>query len=269
MSREHQWIQASDEEVRAHLRSKLAHLREASSAEDALGCQADDDLRKRFLVLTKEHHPNRFARRPDDIRDLASDVFISIKEAYERAQSQRAGNQLDVVKARLGTLPFGVPVTRAATTRPPESAARNELKERRREQLKNRLAAPVPVGKRTAQIRAATLEAPREDVSTKDEEEERFTAGFARLQELDFEGAASTFKALAIGRPSDKRYRMHMHYAQGRARQSEGQIAEARAEYKRALGLDANFSAAHEAMSSLPDENKKKKSGIISKLFGK
>ena len=97
----------------------------------------------------------------------------------------------------------------------------------------------------------------------------RFASGRELLQQRDFEAAAAAFKTLAVGRPADKRYRMHMHYAQGRARQSEGQIEEARAEYKRALGLDANFSAAHEAMSSLPDENKKKKSGIISKLFGK
>lgn len=272
MSQEHQWIQASDEQVREHLQSKLAQLRAADSAEEALGCQRPEDLRKTFLELTKEFHPNRFARRPDDIRDLASEVFISVKEAYEVADGERASSELVAAKAnaqRSVTSPLGVPRTRSDSSRPPDSQARSELKERRREQLKSRLATPIPPSKRTAQIRAATAEPPSEEGSAKDEEANRFVTAQALLQAGEYARAAEAFKSLAVGRPSDKSYRMHMHHAQGRVHQNAGNLDDARAEYKRALGLDANFTAAHEAMSSLPRENKKKKSGIISKLFGK
>src|SRR4030095_7893178 len=40
-------------------------------------------IRWAFLELTKRYHPNRFAREPGDIRELANEVFLVIRRAYE------------------------------------------------------------------------------------------------------------------------------------------------------------------------------------------
>lgn len=99
-------------------------------------------------------------------------------------------------------------------------------------------------------------------------EEANFATGLRQMEAGEFDAAANAFKAAAVSRPSERRYRLHMHYAQGRVLQADGKVEEARAEYKRCLGLDASFVAAHEAMLSLPKQSKKK-SSLMSKLFGK
>ena len=118
-----------------------------------------------------------------------------------------------------------------------------------------------------AQVRAATTRN-TSDSESADTQEAEFSKALKIMESGDFAAAATAFKAVAVSRPSEKRYRAHMHYAQGRMLQGAGKNDEARAEYKRCLGLDATFTLAHEAMTSLPRESKKK-SSFMSKLFGK
>lgn len=265
-----QWIQASDEVVREHLSAELRRAQAASTPAEVLGSPSADELRSVFLATTKTYHPSRFARRPDDIRGLAGEVFLVLKEAYEQLVHEASFDRLTAAREKAATGKNNASRQRSASSRPPDSsAARQEMKDRRRAKLKNRLGGSGETGKRTAQIRAATeVAASKEKEAARREEEEiRFERVVNLMKRSDFVAAATAFKELAVGRPAEKRYRMHMHYAQGRVQQAIGQPDLARAEYKRALGLDADFAAAHQAMSSLPNENKKK--SILTKFFGK
>jgi tetratricopeptide (TPR) repeat protein len=250
-------------------------VRGASTAAEALGYDDPEERRSAFLAVTRNYHPNRFARRPDDVRQLASELFIALKEAHERGASEAADESLRMAKEKAssakpvqGRSREKKPPSRPA---PPASAARQELAERRREQLRQRLGGAAPAKKRSAQVQANTS-TPKEREGSEDAaraaEELRFDVAREAMGRAEYDKAAAEFKALAVGRPAEKRYRLHMHYAQGLAYRDEGALDDARAEFKRALGLDANFQPALSAMSEL-GAGGKKKSGLFSKLFGK
>lgn len=272
-ARDHQWIQATDEVVLEHLQTELLRLQGAATSMEALGCTDPGEVRKKFLAATQVYHPNRFARRPGQIRAVANEVFLAVKKAYDKAKGEAASHALKQTRDKIASEKQERQERRkAVTNRPPENAAeRQELKDRRRSQLRNRLGSSGAVSasgtQRMAQVRAAT-DRSSSDSNTPDVQEAEFQKALQVMQGGDFAAAANQFKAVAVKRPSEKKYRLHMHYAQGRTLQHAGKVEESRAEYKRCLGLDATFVLAHEAMASLPKEGKKKGS-FMSKLFGK
>lgn len=256
---ESQWLGADDDVVRKKLQGELARVKAAATPAEILGYEDAKDRRACFLRATKQFHPNRFARRDKDIRVLASTLFIQIKEAYELA----ALPDLDAAKRQAVEAREG---SRTMTVRLPDTGARKALQERRREKIKRRLSTSSSLV-RTAQIRAATAE-PITSEENRVSEQVQFDTAMELLGKSRFKEAADSFKSLAVGRPSEKRYRTHMHYAQGRLHQQASSLDEARAEFKRALGLDTDFKLAQDAISGLPSEAKKR-TGLFSKLFGK
>lgn len=280
---QHSWLSADDDTVRQKLQAALRHAQTAGSPSEVLGSPQPNQYRAAFLQITKTYHPNRFARRPEDIRRLANEVYILLKEAYESvkvasAELERADadRRLQEAKAKAAKAPRKrTPSSNATSTLPDPAvlATRRAMMNRRQAELKQGLGNPGTgtkggTGKRTAQVRAATdpKNVPS-DAQRRAEEEQRFQRALNQMRITDFVTAATTFKELAVGRPSEKRFRMHMHYAQGRVQQAMGQHEEARAEYKRALGLDADFAEAHQAMETLPGDKSAK--SIIKKFFKK
>ncbi len=277
---QHTWLQGDDDLVRQKLNAALIHAKGGGTPSEIIGSPPPGQYRKAFLKITKTYHPNRFARRPDDIRALANEVYILLKEAFEKVQEAAETLERDEVlrKAKEATKKAprqstaslmsdaDKPNKKGTLPDPAVLATRRALMNRRQEKLKQRTLEGS--GKRTAQVRAATDPQGQEsDAVRRKEEEVRFERAVNQMRITDFLSAASTFKELAVGRPSEKRYRMHMHYAQGRLQQSNGQLEEARAEYKRALGLDANFAEAHQAMETLPGGNTPK--SLLKKFFKK
>ena len=139
--------------------------------------------------------------------------------------------------------------------RPAAHPLRNDLRERRKERLRARLGA----------VTSPATPAPPKDPNP----EETFEAAKAQLARGEKTAAAAAFKALAVAKPSETRFRLYMHFARAQVREEEGAHAEARAEYKRALGLDAEFAPAERALARLAGEDSKKSSGLFSRLFGK
>lgn len=261
------WQQGSDADVEARLTEVLAEVSANQDPCARLGCDTPEEARAAFLAVSKSFHPNRFARRPEEIRRLASEVFLLLKESYEevqsRAQEEKLTSLRDAARAKANA-----PRTVASRATGSDSPEREDLRERRRDQLRKKLQGTTPqpsaVKKRpTAQIRAAT---PSEVEPSG--EEERFERARSLLQEGDLNAASTAFRELAIARTQEKRFRLYMHYTQGRIHQREGRHDEARSEYKRALGLDASFAPALQSMSSLPDDSRRR-AGLFSKLFRK
>ncbi len=279
---QHSWLSADDDTVRQKLQAALRHAQGAGTAAEILGVAQPDQYRSAFLNITKTYHPNRFARRPEDIRRLANDVFILLKGAYESvkgaaAELERAAAdrrlQEAKAKAAMAAKEPRKPSPSKALPDPAVLATRRAMKERRQAELiKKGIGSPGGTGKRTAQVRAATdSKTAQSDAQQKADEARRYERALNQMRITDFVTAAATFKELAVGRPSEKRFRMHMHYAQGRVQQSMDQFEEARAEYKRALGIDADFAEAHQAMESLPGGNSAKDAAksLIKKFFKK
>ncbi|MCP4448795.1 MAG: hypothetical protein GY811_26195 [Myxococcales bacterium] len=266
--RDHQWIQATDEVVLEHLTAELRRLQASATSLEALACSDAGEVRSHFLSATKVYHPNRFARRPEKIRLLANEVYLEIKKAYDKAKGEAATNALELTRSKIASeKKERLERRRNASSRPSvqPTGSRQEQKDRRRSQVRNRLTGTGT--QRSAQIRAATARN-SSDSRSADTQEAQFESALDIMRSGDYPSAATAFKTVAVSRPSEKRYRLHMHYAQGRVLQDTGKFEEARAEYKRCLGLDASFVLARESLASLPKEGKKK-SGLISKLFGK
>lgn len=281
-ARDQKWVHSDDEEVRTKLEQELRRVKASESLAEALNLAEGEDARGGFLSATKLFHPNRFARRPAEIRKLANDVYIEIKEAYDKGKLDEASESLKRSKTSKPIRAIdhdlsedSTPEKALATTRSDDSAARKDLAARRRERLRQRLnsssehaALDPEASPRGAQIRTNTqpqIEGP----SDAQLQESQFTAAIAQLDLGKFSEAAVSFKKLAVARPTDKRYRMHMHYCQGKYHQAAGRHSEARSEYQRALGIDASFSLAHKAMATLPQDPDKKKTGLLSRLFRK
>ena len=263
----------SDESVRATLEQELRRLTGARPLA-ALGladCASAEMVRARFLELTKRHHPNRFARRPPDILRLANEVFLRLKEAYERvARDQPADSnpsrriteksrrlqdlspstqpKLDVDAAlarrrRLRSHP-GLPATGA--TPPP--------------QVDDEITSPIPL---------VTQQELLERVRRRDEEhKDRFRAAVHDLRVGRLEVALQAFRALLAESPTDKSVRTYLHYSLGREHHAAGRSAEARAEYEKALSIDPSFEAAQKSLGLLGEPARgEERGGLISRFF--
>jgi hypothetical protein len=80
--------------------------------------------------------------------------------------------------------------------------------------------------------------------------------------------ARDAFRALAAENPADKTIRSHLHYAMGRDHHAAGRLAEARAEYARALQWDASFEAARKSLELLAEHRQPpRERGLLSRWF--
>ena len=50
------------------------------------------DVRSRFLELTKQYHPARFARMAIEIQKLANEVFLSLRGAHDQLSRPARGS---------------------------------------------------------------------------------------------------------------------------------------------------------------------------------
>ena len=80
-----------EEYARAQLVAMLSKL--SANPHAALGISADADAavtRSAFMDLTKQFHPQKFARLSPDTVKLANEVFLRLREAHDLVQKQLA-----------------------------------------------------------------------------------------------------------------------------------------------------------------------------------
>src|SRR5262245_39670142 len=73
-------------DLAARMRAELARLRKANPFEvlKVPLSASGDAVRHAFLESTKIHHPNRYARENVEVRELATELFLVIRAAYEQ-----------------------------------------------------------------------------------------------------------------------------------------------------------------------------------------
>jgi TolA-binding protein len=97
---------------------------------------------------------------------------------------------------------------------------------------------------------------------------EEYRDAIAMIRKGKLQEAGEVFRKLAIEVPSDRKYRVYMHYTWGRIHHSLGAYEDARVEYQRSLALEAGFSPALQSLDALPPDPNKK-DGVFNKLFRK
>ncbi|HKE13281.1 MAG TPA: J domain-containing protein [Kofleriaceae bacterium] len=251
-------LAAEDGAVRSALGQELKRLKGVAEPAAALGVGADasaGDVRARFLALVKAYHPNRFARRPPDIKKLANEVFLHLRRAHQR-MTDRQPAQLAPPSApsaagaaagaaAIGTSPAGAQAAAAVAARASEVSPPSQpkldvdaaLAARRRRVRSNPsspttgpMAGPVQVLERVR----------RRDI----EHKERFQTALADLGRGQLESARNALRTLAAESPSDRRFRAYLHYVTGRMHEAAGRASDALAEYDRALSFDPDLEPA-------------------------
>ncbi len=60
-----------------------------------------DEIRKRYLSLAKEYHPDRYFNKPKEIRDLVGEIFTVISSAYDiLADERRRKEYIGLLRSR-------------------------------------------------------------------------------------------------------------------------------------------------------------------------
>lgn len=266
------WFRGGDQEVRSRLRSELDRLGEADPFQALrLAYDAETaDVRAAFLAVTKEFHPSRFARRDRDIVRQANEVFLRLKAAYDRLHTEDAlvlartrhadGNGR--VRARAATVPASPRARTEGDAAPADPVASPRAAGKRRPRSSECAARGTePPAERPASVVEQVLQRNQRD-------QELFDEARVHCNEHRWSEARRLYHQLAVDNSHVKRYRVHMHHAWGREHQQAGRVAEARAEYRRALDLQPSFGPAERALAELPGP-KDRPRGLFSWLFRK
>lgn len=267
------WVQGEDGEVRQHLDKELQRLGSADSFQTlGIDYQASvETVRTAFLVLTKEYHPSRFARRDRDVVRLANEVFLCIKAAYNDLASD-VGRERAL--AKLGRAPTvnaptasgtpGVATPRRAPTTDPidDNDDFEQTSTTRPGAVRFKSSAPM----RPPKPKPVALPQVKEEIIGGDV---KFQRALELCQRHLWAEAREALQALAVEEPQNKQYRAHMHYAWGKEHLALGRTDDAKAEYRRALGVDPEFTRAKHALDAVPEDEKPKQRGFFSRLFRK
>ena len=259
-------LAAAETELLVALTSELDSLKRLNPFQVlGLGYEATDaDVRAAFGELTKRYHPDRYARfQSTDLRNLAAEIFILIRDAYRRLGDAGARAQ---VRAQLqgGRTPTPVPLPpppRAASVPPvpprpsvpriavpPREAVLSEAAE-----PPSRRAAPEPV----------SVAAPEPAGGANQ------TMAESMLDGGKYDEALSFFKVMVRKNPNDRQARAGIELAEGLRAMAMRDRLEAAQRFEAALELDpANERAARELaeMRRLATNERK---GMLSRLLGK
>ena len=205
-------------------------------------------LRAAFLQLTKQYHPQKFARFAPDVVRLANEVFLTIKRAYDQLSTAQPSVRAvgTAPPARATTTP--PPPTRPTTAAPRATTTPGTAAPPRRP--------PQPAPQPKVSYGGAAPPSPTELA---------WQEGMDLLRRRLWGEARQVFLKLALGAPTEKKYRSHMHYARAEEARAAGRPDEARAELQRALVLEPDLAPAKRALAELPPEPPS--GGLFSKIF--
>lgn len=291
-------LAAAEDELNTALSQELASMRRLNPFQVlGVGYEAsDDDVRGAFAELTRRYHPDRFTRYTStDLRGLAAEIFILIRDAYRKLDNEAARKKtLATVGQRpsvkVPTLKPAAPVPPPSPSGPsaPTSRAGDPPIPPRAERT------PPPQIERTPPPRADRTPAPKldrtpppernlplpppetqrrpmkvEPPSVGDDSKTDYVAAEGLLDEGRYDEALSLFKIYARRNPNDRQARAGIELSEGMRAIAQRDRLEAAQRFEAVLEIDpANERAARELaeMRRLATNERK---GLLSRLMGK
>lgn len=210
-----------------------------------------------FLQATKRLHPNRFAREPQDVRDLASEAFLIVRKAWSELEDEHKRKQWrEKVAARSSASPYG-----PAPTPAPHVPVRSNP--------------PIPMPHAPAAAPAAALPASHATPTAAGAStllEQVRSRDLRTEQAITLLGAGKAAEARAILEhliaedAGARKARLYLHYARAHVLREAGKPDDARRELERALALDPKFAPALAELNTLGPA---KPAGVFARLgFG-
>ncbi len=224
----------------------------------------DDEVRFAFQALSKKYHPDRFTQYESfEIRELANEVFILLRDAY-RNIADHAGRQkllATLPQAQLSRTPPPIP-TRAVATPPPLPSPPKAMPAQ-------------PLGDAVIQFAAPNTAAGTQplDLSTqapaigKDDDRVEFALRF--LESGQYEQALRILRVEARKDPNNTRALAGVELAAGRLALADGDRMEAAERFEAALEIDPLNERAAREIAELSRHATSQRRSLLSKLMKK
>lgn len=276
-------LAAAEEELLTALGQELASLRKLNPFQVlGVGYEAsDDDVRSGFAELTRRYHPDRFTRYTStDLRTLAAEIFILIRDAYRKLGDEAARQKvLQSIGARpsvkVPTLKPAPASSQAATERAPSVPPVGErapsaplLPPERPPPVR---AIPPPPPERPPLPPAETQRRPMQVAPPPvgDDARSDYRSAEELLDSGRYDEALALFKIYSRKSPGDRAARAGIELAEGMRALAQRDRLEAAQRFEAVLEIDpANERAARELaeMRRLATNERK---GLLSRLMGK
>jgi tetratricopeptide (TPR) repeat protein len=252
----------------------------------------DPEVRAAFGQLTKRYHPDRFARfESKDLRQVAAEIFILIRDAYRRLGDEASRTQ---VLASLGRVaiprprPAPQPMPAPPKARPPQaipigpaphpgSGPIRAIADHRSGPIRavldaSQLASNTPP-------RSAAERSPREAPPPQQPEHraEPSSAGESleaiAVEELvdagRFDEALASYRLLARKHPKDRTFRAGIELCEGLRGLAARDRLEAAQRFEAALEIDPSNERAARELADMRRQATHERKGLLSRLMGK
>ena len=284
------------------LHGELARVLQANHHE-CLRLSSDataEQVRQAYLAAVRKYHPHRFSRFGEELEALASEIFLTVKRAYDALLETTAANtntNTPITTARVRRqrrtsrpsqpppqsvvrfkrpsqqeLSSGAPVRPLTAARTAPRLRPTRHKPGGRAPNPNPSLKPTPTPKPSNLSSRARTSNHTDRVAQLHSEQKGRNDDYKNALQLLRSGRASearaAFHQLAVALPNKKRYRVYMHYAWGREHHLAGRSDAAAAEYRRALTIDPHFELAAQALDEIAsNESAAGKMGVLNRLF--
>jgi tetratricopeptide (TPR) repeat protein len=265
---------------------------------------SDNDVRAAFGELTKRYHPDRFARyESTELRNVAAEIFILIRDAYRRVCDESARSQVLASLGRAPGAPRAIPTPAAMRTTPAQGLPRVGTAK-----IPSAAIPPIPrPGERTTpmpqhrtesiattRVQEQTTKKPQplpartegNDNTTKKPvplPQENRAAGTAppvaettehgALEEMlddgRFDEALSAYRILAKKHPNDRTLRAGIELCEGLAALAQRDRLEAAQRFEAALEIDPSNERAARELAEMRRQATNERKGLLSRLMGK
>jgi len=252
-------LAAAETELIVALTSELDSLKRLNPFQVlGLGYEArDEDVRAAFGELTKRYHPDRYARfQSTDLRNLAAEIFILIRDAYRRLGDAATRAQ---VLAALGPRTAPRPPSEPGAPPPrrmPPRAASVPPRDPPRAQTTEPLPPPPPPP-------PPPPAAPVSDAAASQSLAE------SMLDSGKYDEALAYFKVLSRKNPADRQAKAGIELAEGLRAIAVRDRLEAAQRFGAALELDPATERAARELAEMRRLATNERKGMLSRLLGK
>lgn len=216
------------------------------------------DVRTAFLTLSKKFHPQKFARMPQEIQRLATEVFLSLRAAHDSiakaAAPTRKSGPLPVAKTGTGQVPV-VSRTSPSGPVPQPTAPLASSSQAMRPFTSPRPAQPVgPAQPAKPPVTAppAKPAAPTAPAASAPKDPVRELASIVDLIKVgQLPAARAALESLIAQAPNESRYQAMLFVVQGGEAQLANKPEEARRAFLDAQRIDPELELAKTALTRL------------------
>jgi len=234
-----------------------------------VGYEATDaEVRAAFGELTKRYHPDRFARYESaELRNVAEEIFILIRDAYRRLGDAVARTQLLQSLGKPAPAPHALPapprpVPLAPPPRTPRAPGREPgpiaVANPTRPAGRDPAASPAPAKRRSLPTQPPPISAPL-DVSPL---EDLIDQG--RLDE-----ALAAYRVMGKQHPHDRNLRAGVELCEGLLALAARDRFEAAQRFEAALEIDPSNERAARQLADMRRQATHERKGLLSRLMGK